>query len=247
MEVHHHPHAGKKNLKAYLLEGFMIFIAVMLGFFAENLRERITDNRRLHEYIGSMVNDLQGDPAMYDSCITFNLAHCRMIDTIITSIKQKKDNTSEIYYRARQLTMGSSVLSPDAKTFDQMKSNGGLRLIHQQMIADNIASYYQWMKKFDYWSDLQRQRINDIIHVNDRIFDGSVFFSILKGMENNPGTRNPGINPALISTDAPVVNSVFMCYQYYYGMLQLMNQRALLASVQAARLIALLKKEYRME
>jgi len=45
MEVHHHPQLEHKPKpwKEYLLEGFMIFIAVMMGFFAENLREHISD------------------------------------------------------------------------------------------------------------------------------------------------------------------------------------------------------------
>ena len=31
--------------------------------------------------------------------------------------------------------------------------------------------YYQWTKKFDYWSDLQKQRIIDVIEVNDKVFN----------------------------------------------------------------------------
>ena len=48
MEVHHHPdlHHKKKNLKEYFLEFLMIFLAVTLGFFAETLREKISDNHR---------------------------------------------------------------------------------------------------------------------------------------------------------------------------------------------------------
>src|SRR5689334_23460696 len=42
MEVHHHPQVEKKNLKEYLLEGLMIFVAVTLGFFAETIREHIS-------------------------------------------------------------------------------------------------------------------------------------------------------------------------------------------------------------
>ena len=41
MEVHHHPQLDHKHKpwKEYLLEGLMIFIAVMMGFIAENIRE----------------------------------------------------------------------------------------------------------------------------------------------------------------------------------------------------------------
>src|SRR5947199_611234 len=41
MEVHKHPHhvTHKKKWGEYLLEFFMLFLAVFLGFLAENLRE----------------------------------------------------------------------------------------------------------------------------------------------------------------------------------------------------------------
>ena len=46
MEVHHHPHVEKKNFKQYFLEFLMIFLAVTLGFFAENVREQ-RNNREI--------------------------------------------------------------------------------------------------------------------------------------------------------------------------------------------------------
>jgi len=146
---------------------------------------------------------------------------------------------------ARQLTMGSSVISPTAKTFEQMKSSGGLRLIKKQFIADSIGSYYQWIKRFDYWSDFQKQRMNEVISINDRIFDAAVLFSIVKKIENENTSQES--NPALISTDRIAINAVMMRYQYYYGLLKLMNERALSASKEAIHLISLLKKQYHLE
>jgi hypothetical protein len=251
MEVHHHPDLlhKKKNFKEYFLEFLMIFLAVTLGFFAENIRESIKDKNQLHEYVQSMVNDLQSDTVMYNEAINFNLAHCRIIDSIITYLTQNKDNNNkELYYMARQLTMGSSVISPTAKTFEQMKSSGGLRLIKKQFIADSIGSYYQWIKRFDYWSDFQKQRMNEVISINDRIFDASVLFSIVKKIENeNTSGFTQESNPALISTDRIAINAVMMRYQYYYGFLKLMNERALSASKEAIHLISLLKKQYHLE
>ena len=65
MEVHHHPdlHHQKKPWKEYLLEGLMIFIAVMMGFIAENIREDITNNRHAHELTAQLVADLKADTA----------------------------------------------------------------------------------------------------------------------------------------------------------------------------------------
>ncbi len=61
MEVHHHPHVEKKNFKEYFLEFIMIFLAVTLGFFAENIREKITEHERAKIYAGTMLNDLRAD------------------------------------------------------------------------------------------------------------------------------------------------------------------------------------------
>ena len=61
MEVHHHSHVGKKSFKEYILEGLMIFLAVSMGFIAENIREKVSDNEKEKVLIESLVEDLQAD------------------------------------------------------------------------------------------------------------------------------------------------------------------------------------------
>ena len=52
MEVHHHPdiHHEKKKWKEYFFEFLMIFLAVAMGFFAEQIRERHVEKERLQNY-----------------------------------------------------------------------------------------------------------------------------------------------------------------------------------------------------
>lgn len=66
MEVHHHPQTNHqpKPWKEYLLEGLMIFIAVTLGFFAENLREKISDSHRENEFAKALYSELKDDSAI---------------------------------------------------------------------------------------------------------------------------------------------------------------------------------------
>src|SRR4051812_20361396 len=58
MEVHHHPdlHHKPKPWKEYLLEGLMIFLAVTLGFIAENIREHITEKEKVKQSMESLIN-----------------------------------------------------------------------------------------------------------------------------------------------------------------------------------------------
>ncbi len=110
MEVHHHPEVEKKGIKEYLLEGLMIFLAVTMGFFAsENLREKITDNRKIHECMHSMVSDLQSDITLYRSSVHLNQQYREMIDTIVTSFTGHRNDKAKVYVMARKLTLGSSV------------------------------------------------------------------------------------------------------------------------------------------
>ncbi|PWT70617.1 MAG: hypothetical protein C5B59_19605 [Bacteroidetes bacterium] len=63
MEVHYHPKLEhkRKHWKEYLLEGFMIFVAVTLGFIAENIREGITNRQHARELVSQLVHDLKND------------------------------------------------------------------------------------------------------------------------------------------------------------------------------------------
>jgi hypothetical protein len=65
MEVHHHSdlHHKRKKFKEYFFEFLMIFLAVTLGFFAENLREQISDSHRENEYAKELYAELKDDSA----------------------------------------------------------------------------------------------------------------------------------------------------------------------------------------
>ena len=247
MEVHHHPNVEKKNFKEYFLEFLMIFLAVTLGFFAENLREEIKDKREVNKSMQSLMSDLKADVSMYDSSIALNLKNCKMIDTFINLLQNRKE-TGKIYFLARKLTVNASIFTPNSKTFELLKSTGGLRLIESQKNLDSINSYYQVIKYFDFWSGQQRQRINDVIEGNDKLFDGNILFSIYKEIEK-PGSSGMQMNsnPPLLSNEPAIVNSVIVHYQYLYGVQKIVNKKAAEASLQAGRLADLLHKEYNLE
>src|SRR5580693_2790037 len=61
MEVHHHPTIEKKTFKEYFLEFLMIFLAVTLGFFAENIREYVSDKTKVREYMKEITSNLKYD------------------------------------------------------------------------------------------------------------------------------------------------------------------------------------------
>jgi len=148
MEVHHHPEVEKKNFKEYLLEGLMIFLAVTMGFFAESLRENITQKEKETEYITSLVRDLEKDSTELVNIIKFNDAATKDLDSLVSfSGKDMSDvkNRQQVYHHARSVSGISVFISNDA-TMSQLKSSGGLQYIRRAHFADSIAKYDQEMR-----------------------------------------------------------------------------------------------------
>src|SRR5665647_2013300 len=65
MEVHHHPdlHHNLKKWKEYFLEFLMIFLAVTMGFLAENFREYNVNKSKEKEFMVALKEDLISDTA----------------------------------------------------------------------------------------------------------------------------------------------------------------------------------------
>ncbi len=107
MEVHHHPEVEKKGLKEYLLEGLMIFIAVMMGFFAESLRENIADRSKEKEYIISMIQDAKTDTANIQQALKLNDKRLWALDSaanLCYSYNGSGSTDSVMYHQFRKCT-----------------------------------------------------------------------------------------------------------------------------------------------
>ncbi len=148
MEVHHHPDVEKKNFKEYLLEGLMIFLAVTMGFFAESLRENISNKDKENEYITSMVRDLEKDKTELADIIKYNNKEVRSLDSLLSFANSDLSDVKtrqQVYKYASSVSHLSVFISNDA-TMSQLKSSGGLQFIKHKHIADSIAKYDQEMR-----------------------------------------------------------------------------------------------------
>jgi hypothetical protein len=151
MDVHHHTHtesppagrAGKKWFH-YLWEFFMLFLAVTLGFFVENLREHHLESTREKQYMQSLLADLKEDTAQINNSIANALKALRYEDTIIYFVYQHPPSgylpnhylDIDLYALLRL-----KVIFNEA-TAQQLKNSGSLRLIHDQNAARAISLYW---------------------------------------------------------------------------------------------------------
>ena len=144
MEVHHHPdlHHKPKKWKEYFLEFLMIFLAVTLGFFAENIREHQVAKHREMQYILSLVQDLKGDIAAFNENANFWEKRINGIDSMMYYIKPpyKKENTEKAYYWAIE-TFDFTDFKYHDGTIEQLRNTGDFRLIQKRNVIDSLVAY----------------------------------------------------------------------------------------------------------
>jgi len=149
MEVHHHPHVEKKNFKEYFLEFIMIFLAVTLGFFAENVREHISDNSKEKDYIVSIIQDMKKDSATLTNYIYKNIPyHSKWLDSEINLLQQPPlaGKDKEIYQAFILGNLWTYDFFKTVRTISQLNVDG-FRLIRNQNAVNAITD---WETQLDY-------------------------------------------------------------------------------------------------
>ena len=91
MEVHHHSHHPKK-IKEYITEFVMLFAAVTLGFFAENLREVYIEKERSHEFVERFEVDLKNNVYFLDSLLKTDDGIEYLVGSALIELVQSKES-----------------------------------------------------------------------------------------------------------------------------------------------------------
>jgi hypothetical protein len=152
MEVHHHSHHPKK-WKEYITEFLMLFLAVTLGFLAENLREVYVEKERSHELISSFIRDVELNVVLMDSLIQSNKKSLLKSDSIaLYIVKTKKDIDLNVVY---EIPAVSYRYLSNNDTYDQMKSSGSLRYVKDTVLLRKMIEYSNLSKATEFRSVIQ--------------------------------------------------------------------------------------------
>ena len=252
MEVHHHPdlHHKAKKWKEYFLEFLMIFLAVTLGFLAENLREYIKDKNEVHENMRSVLADIESDVSRFNSVLTVNTYSYTLADSMLNLLHNNISNTPQIYVYARSVTANINYFYTNSKTFDQMKASGSLKLIRPKNLLDSLGLYYVTFQFLSKQDDNVRLKLDGVHKSNYLLFDAYVFSQMKMAYDGVNRSRTivqqPSGHPPLLSTDYKTVNAVALNYYYLGATLKFDCAVAKQQKQLAIRLIELIKKEYHL-
>jgi len=243
MEVHHPHHpTHKKKWTEYLLEFLMLFLAVFLGFIAENLREISVEKHRAKEYMHSLIEDLEADTANIQSTISLAEAMKKQTENLVELINNGLDK-SEIaqLYRLNLITGKVVQVSFEDRTSSQLKNSGSLRMVKNSTIADSIRSYWENTKIIEGIADRYSEFSAKAADVGVQIFNNKYY-----------GQPDPA-NRFMITVDS----SATLANSDPTLLIQFSNRKRILGNIlfiyesnmsetklQAANLISLINNEY---
>ncbi|MEO6537405.1 MAG: hypothetical protein ABIT07_13165 [Ferruginibacter sp.] len=246
MEVHKHPHhvTHKKKWGEYLLEFFMLFLAVFLGFVAENFREHQVEKDKEKVYMQNVLEDLKADTAIYNNYTENNKVVFKLIDTLIHLIKSpdRKQHVSKLAYTARMILPKYKPLYTTDRTYEQMKSSGDLRLVKNKQVANNISFYYYSVIDLKKYNDAAFTWGSDYGKEMGKIFDAELLLQIIREQKEQPADSKD-----LLTEDRVTLNELITSAQYLYGAFLLGEKIGKERNIAAQNLIKLIKKEYYLE
>ena len=145
MHPHHHSAEGH-GWRSYLKEFFMLFLAVLCGYFSELAFEHHIEGRREKTYLVSLLEDLEKDTSMLRS------TKIRAMD-----LSAGLDTLRHLLFRYSELAPADALLYQlnfdntrwilpefNDKTITQLRYSGNFRLIRDQELANLISDY--WIK-----------------------------------------------------------------------------------------------------
>lgn len=142
MEVHHQSHHPKK-WKEYITEFLMLFLAVSLGFFAENIREQQIVLHQTESVIAQLYHEVQKDTA---SLHKNDVVHKKQ-DTATIILENYILNTDleankvNFFYLHNYLTIREGMFKTNCIALDQLKFAGILKNVKDSKLRDCIEKY----------------------------------------------------------------------------------------------------------
>jgi hypothetical protein len=144
MEVHHHPHLAHKEKpwKEYLLEGLMIFLAVTMGFIAENIREHLSEENKKKELIEMVALDFERDINQLEFHKQLAIEKIKRCDTLIMLLGSNKATVDQDkYYRLIKQIQWWWFFNSNNKSRTEADSKGYLSSVQNTDLAYSILKY----------------------------------------------------------------------------------------------------------
>jgi hypothetical protein len=247
MEIHHHPKHSEKprNFREYLFEFLVIFIAIAGSFFAENLREHFVDRHKEKEFMISMLQDLKTESLRLKDAIDTNNVQIKGLDSLLIIMNDKLvgDAKNKFHYLNFKYASNYYAFMPVDRTLNQLMNTGGLSLVKDMSVSDEIVQYSNGINSILYQVKLVDTRYQKILDQLPDIIDMQAVMKLKRGSSVLKYT----VYPELINIDKKTINSYYFTIVSFRGGIIGYTQRLDGLMKQNILLSQLIKSEYNLE
>lgn len=210
MEVHH-VKSSRQKWTHYLFEFLMLFLAVTLGFYSENIREHKVENARIRKYMYSLQGDLQNDLTQLDLFRQRRNEKIAQCDSLVKWLTTRTGDNVLVYFYGRKASR-RDYFYPRDEILEQLKSTGSYRLIHSQSIVDTLNAWMLLLKNNQENIEVEETELKDYTQIAAKIFDAAVFEQMTRSSDIALPVEK---NPKLFSTDKSLINELCVKLNYW--------------------------------
>jgi hypothetical protein len=120
----------------------MIFLAVTMGFIAENLRERFVNNEKEKVYMESMIKDLKKDTASVNEAVAVQTLLMKKMDSALNIPAEKLPDINAqdtFFHHFVYFYSWISTFTRYDNTIAQLKNAGGFSVIRKKTVIDLVS------------------------------------------------------------------------------------------------------------
>ncbi len=249
MEVHAHSHTPRRKWTHYFWEFLMLFLAVFCGFLAEYQLEHTIEHQRGKIYASNLYEELKKDTLSINEIIKNNINISGKLDTFCLFSREKNErniNTGMLYYYSNYTT-SVNFFSSNNTTIEQLKGSGNLRLMNNT-VSYNISEYNKKLSELENEYRLTQAEFIKMEELYFKIFDYNLIilhFGVEKDSSRDSIFK---LNLPLVNNDPRLMKEFASWLKFESGIYNDHNSRFLIPlKSSATKLIALLKKEYKLK
>jgi hypothetical protein len=189
MEQQHLDHfSPKKKWYVYFIDFIMLFVAVTLGFLAENVRDQQTDKNREISYLKNVHEDLLVDINRFEFVMSANNWRLLMLDSLHMEINKASPDLPSLYYYIRNLALRTTFESSHLG-LDQIKASGGFRLIQNAKIIAGIQDYERMLNSTMKLEEVRERTLEQARFKMAVVFDAGTLYQMTKNQSMFKGEK----------------------------------------------------------
>jgi len=142
MEKPIHEEKEQKKFKQYLFEGVMIFLAITLGFFGDNIREYRGQKSRSFDLAIAMKDDLIKDTIVINNLIDFQFERITINDSLFSMINGNRARVDQSqYYAAIRVLTCTTYFKTSGTSASNLKDLSLLDVLDDQQLFHLIVKF----------------------------------------------------------------------------------------------------------